>query len=100
MRKMFGALMNSANSLKITQDELGRVNILDTPVQVSEGDLMKTNGHICKLTPQVFKALTDPLYTGVTMKNYDDFLRLYNILKDVNYTGNIDRPSNRKKFSQ
>ena len=98
MRKMLGVLMNSANSLKITQDELGRVNILDTPIQVSEGDLMKINGNIYKLTPQLFKALTDPLYTGNTMKSDDDFLRLYNILKDVKYTGKIDRPSNRKKI--
>ena len=95
---MLGALMNGANSLKITEDELGRVNILGTPIQVSEGDLMKINGNIYKLTPQVFKALTDPLYTGNCMNNDDDFLMLYNILKDVNYTGNRDRPSNRKKF--
>ena len=79
MRKMLGALKNSANSLKITQDELGRVNILGTPIQVSEGDLLKINENIYKLTPQVFKALTDPLYTGNTMNNDDDFLMLYNI---------------------
>ena len=76
MRKMLGALMNSANSSKITQYELGRVKILGTPIHVSEGDLMKINGNIYKLTAQVFKALTDPLYTGVTMKNDDDFLML------------------------
>ena len=32
------------------------------------------------------------------MKNDDYFLMLYNILKDVNYTSNIGRPSNRKKY--
>ena len=32
------------------------------------------------------------------MNNDNDFLMLYNILKDVNYTGNGDRPSNRKKI--
>ena len=32
------------------------------------------------------------------MKNDDDFVMLYNILKDVKYTGNGDRPSNRKNF--
>ena len=41
MRKMLGALMNGANSLKINQDELGRISILGTPIHVSEGDLMK-----------------------------------------------------------
>ena len=34
------------------------------------------------------------------MNNDDDFIMLYNILKDVNYTGNRDRPSNRKNSSQ
>ena len=33
------------------------------------------------------------------MKIDDDFLMLYNILKDVKYTGVEDRPSNRKTFS-
>ena len=32
------------------------------------------------------------------MNNDDDFIMLYNFLKDVNYTGNRDGPSNRKKF--
>ena len=98
MQKMLGSLRNSANSLKISQDELGKVNFLGSPIQVPEGDLMKINENIYKLTPQVFRALTDPFYTGNTMKNDDDFLLLYNILKDVNYTGNRDCPSNRKKL--
>ena len=77
---------------------LGRANILDTPIQVSEGDTIKINGNIYDLTSEVYKALLNPLYTGNTMKNDDDFLMLYNILKDVKYTGIGDRPSNRKKF--
>ena len=32
------------------------------------------------------------------MKNDDDFLMLHKILKDNKYTGNKDRPSNRKTF--
>ena len=32
------------------------------------------------------------------MKNDDDFLMLYNILKDVNNRGIRDRPSSRKNF--
>ena len=89
--------MNSHNSLKITKDEVGRAIFLGTPIQVSEGDTIKINGIIYELTPEVYKALSNPLYTGNTMKN-NDFLMLYNILKDVQYTGNGDRPSNRKNF--
>ena len=56
------------------------------------------NKNIYELTPEVKKALSNPLYTGNTMNNDDDFLMLYNILKDVNYKGIGDRPSNRKNF--
>ena len=34
MREMIGSLMNSRNSLKITQDESGRANILRVPIQI------------------------------------------------------------------
>ena len=34
MRQMLGSLMNSKNSLKITQDESGRANILGAPIQI------------------------------------------------------------------
>ena len=41
MRNMNGSLMRSKNSLKITQDELGRANILGVPIQISEADTIK-----------------------------------------------------------
>ena len=41
MQKRLGALMNSANSLKITQDELGRASILGVPIKVTESDTKK-----------------------------------------------------------
>ena len=42
MRQMLGPLMNSRNSLNITQDETGRANNLVVPNQISEGDTIKT----------------------------------------------------------
>ena len=90
--------MNSKISLKNTQYESGRAIILGVPIEVSEADTKKINEKIYEITPEVFKALSNLLYTGNTMKNDDDFLMLYNKLKDVNYTGRKDRPSNRKKF--
>ena len=41
MRQMIGSLMNSRNSLEISQDESGRANILGVPIQISEGDIKK-----------------------------------------------------------
>ena len=53
MRQMIGSLLNSRNSLKITQDESGRGNILVVPFQISEGDTIKINENVHELTPEI-----------------------------------------------
>ena len=98
MRQMIGSLMNSRNSLKITQDESGRANILGVPIQISEGDTMKINENVYELTPEIYKALTYTTYTGNTMKDENDILMIYNIIKDLRYNGTGDRDSKRKTF--
>ena len=69
MRQMLGSLKNSRNSLKITQDESGRANILGVPIQISEGDTIKINENVYELTPKIYKALTYTTYNGRTMKD-------------------------------
>ena len=91
MRQMIGSLMNSRNSLKITQDESGRTNILGVPIQISEGDTMKINENIYELTPEIYKALTYTTYTGNTMKDENDILMMYNIIGDLGYNGTGDQ---------
>ena len=98
MRQMIGSLMNSRNSLKITQDESGRTNILGVPVQISEDDTMKINETVYELTPEIYKALTYTTYTGNTMKDENDILMMYNIIRDLGYSGIGDRDSKRKTF--
>ena len=98
MRQMIGSLMNSRNSLKITQDESGRANILGVPIQISEGDTMKINETVYELTPEIYKALTYTTYTGNTMKDEHDILMMYNIIRDLKYDGLGDRDSKRKIF--
>ena len=98
MRQMLGSLMNSRNSLKITQDESGRANILGIPIQISEGDTIKINENVYELTPEIYKALTRTTYTGNTMKDEKDILMMYNIIRDLGYTGIGDRDSKRKTF--
>ena len=97
MKHMIGSLMSSRNSLQLTQNELGRANILGVPIKISS-DSIKIKENIYNLTPAIYRALSNSLYTVNTMKNDDGFLMLYNILKDLGYTGNKDRPSNRKNF--
>ena len=98
MQQMLGSLMSSRNSLKMVQDESKRASILGVPIQISGPDTIKINENIYELTPEIYQALSNPLFTGETMKNDNDFLMLHNILKDVKYTGNGDRPSKRKTF--
>ena len=98
MRQMIGSLMNSRNSLKITQDELGRANILGVPIQISEDDTMKINETVYELTPEIYKALTYTTYTGNSMKDENDILMMYNIIRDIGYNGIGDRDSKRKTF--
>ena len=98
MRQMIGSIMNSRNSLKITQDESGRENILGVPIQISEGDTMKINETIYELTPKIYKALTYTTYSGNIMKDENDILMMYNIIRDLGYNGIGDRDSKRKTF--
>ena len=98
MRQMLGSLRTSRNSLKITQDESGRANILGVPIQISEGDIIKINENIHELTPEIYKALTYTTYSGNTMKDENDILMMYNIIRDLRYTGDSDRDSKRKTF--
>ena len=98
MREMLGSLMNSKNSLKITQDDLGRANILGAPIQISGADTMKINENIYELTPEIYNALSDTGYTGKNMRNESDILMMNNIINDLGYTGYDDRNSKRKYF--
>ena len=98
MRQMIGSLMNSRNSLKITQDEFGRANILGVPIQISEGDTMKINETIYELTPEIYKALTYTTYNGNNMRDENDILMMYNIIRDSGYDGIGDRDPKRKTF--
>ena len=98
MRQMLGSLMNSRNSLKITQDESGKANILGVPIQISESDIINVNENVYELTPEIHKALTYTTYTGNSMKDENDILMMYNIIRDIGYNGIGDRDSKRKTF--
>ena len=71
---MLGSLMNSRNSLKITQSDFGPTNILGIPIQISGGGRNKINGNIYDLTPEIYKTLSSTSYYGKTMKDEKDFL--------------------------
>ena len=77
---MLGSLMNSRNSLKITQHDNNRATILGVPLQISDADTIKINENNYELTPQIYKTLTYATYNGKTMKNENDILTMYDII--------------------
>ena len=98
MREMIGSLMNCRNSLNVTRDEPGTANFLGVRIHRSEADTMKINESIYDLTPGIYKAFSSTSYTGKTMKNENYILTMYNIVRDLGYTGVDDKKSNRKTF--
>ena len=59
---------------------------------------MRIPGNDYELTPEFYKALSYTGYIGENLKNENDILMLYNIIKDIGYTGIGDIKSKRKIF--
>ena len=97
MTKTLGRLMSSANSLKITSTPSG-ATILGVPIITLGGDKLRIRGNDYDLTPEIYKALSYTGYTGENLKNENDILMFYNIIKDLGYTGVGDYQSKRKTF--
>ena len=97
MTKTLGRLMSSSNSLRIKPTPSG-ATILGVPINTLGGERIQIKDNIYDLTPEIYKALCYPGYTGKTMKNKNDILMLNNIKNDLGYTGLGDYPSKRKTF--
>ena len=97
MTKTLGRLMSSANSLKITSTPSG-ATILGVPIITLGGDKLRIRGNDYGLTTEIYKALSYTGYTGENLKNENDILMFYNIIKDLGYTGVGDYQSKRKTF--
>ena len=95
--KTIGRLMSSLNSLKIKSSPSG-ATILGVPIYTIGGDKLRIRDNVYELTPEIYKALSDTGPTGKDMKNENDILMMYNIIKDLGYTGIGDKPSKRKIF--
>ena len=79
MIEALGSPLKSHNSLKLSQDEMGKETILGT---FMGGDDIKIGDNVYKLTPEIYKALTSTSYTGKTMKKDNDILMM-NHVKNV-----------------
>ena len=97
MSKTLGRLMSSANSLRKTPTTSG-AQILGVNIITLVGDRIQIKDNIYDLTPEIYKALSYTGYDGKNLKNEDDILMLYNIMRDIGYTGIGDYPSKRVIF--
>ena len=59
---------------------------------------MRIRGNDYELIPEIYKALSYTGYTGNTMEKESDILMMNNIIRDLGYTGDGDKPSKRKTF--
>ena len=97
MSKTLGILMPSLNSLKIKPSPCG-ATILGVPIYTLGGDKLRIRDNVYELTPEIYKALSYTGYTGESPKKASDFLMMNNIIRDLNYTGDGNKPSKRKTF--
>ena len=97
MTKTLGRLMSSADSLKIKSTPSG-ATILGVPFNTIGGNRIQIKDNIYDLTPEIHKALSYTGYSGETLKNENDILMLYNIMKELGYTGRGDIKSKQKTF--
>ena len=95
MTKTLGRLMSSSNSLKIKSTPSG-ATILGVPIYALGGDRLQIKDNVYDLTPEIYKALSYTGYTGENLKNENDILMLYNIVRDIGHTGIGDIKSKRK----
>ena len=97
LTKTLRSLMSSSNSLKLKSSPSG-ATFLGVPIGALGGDRIRINDNIYDITPEIHKALSSTSYTGKTMKNENNILKMNNIVGDLGDTGKGDRQSNRKTF--
>ena len=92
MKNTTGKLMSIKNSFKIDQSgRRGRVSINGRPVLILGSDSWKIGDIVYGITPEIHKALSPTGYTVESMKNEKEILMMKNVLRDVNYTGIVDK---------
>ena len=92
LTKTLGSLMSISNSLKIKPSPSGPT-ILGVPIYTLGGDKLRIRDNVSDLTPEISKAISLTGYTGKTMNNESDILKMNIIMNDLGYRGVGDRRS-------
>ena len=87
LKETFKSLNKESNALKLIKDENDKLSINGIPIKSLGGDeILVNNDKVYDLSTEMHKALSNSTYTGKSMKNKEDQLKLYNFLSDVGYT--------------
>ena len=100
LKDTFRSLENqSDNALKIVKDEANNMSILNKPIKsLGDNRILLDNNKVYDLSNEMHKALSNSSYTGKSMRDNDDQLKLYNFLTDVGYTKIRGKQTSQMKF--
>ena len=89
----------SDNALKLVKDEANNMSILNKPIKsLGDNKILLDNNKVYDLSTEMHKALSNSSYTGKSMRDNDDQLKLYNFLTDVGYTKIRGKQTSQMKF--
>ena len=97
MTKTLGSLMSSSNYLGINSFFSG-ATILGVPIETLSGNKLRIDDNVYEFSPEVHKALSSTAFSGKTMKNENDFIRMNVFINGLSYTGVGGKLSKRKTF--
>ena len=99
LKDTFRSLTNETNALKLVKDEEGNLTILNTPIKsLGDNKLLVNNNRVYDLSSEMHKALSNSTYTGKSMRDRNDQLKLYNFLTDIGYRKQRGKQSSQMKF--
>ena len=98
LQVFFTPSVGAPSSLKLNQDNEGKLNTLGVPLTSLGGDKIQAKSKIYEFTPEIHKALSQTSYTCKSMKDDNDQITLYNVLADIGYDGQGDEKTNQKNF--
>ena len=89
LKNTFKSLEEPNNALKLVKDEAGNLSVFGTDIKSLGGNkILVGDNKVYDISIEMHKALSNSTYTGKSMKNKEDDLKLYNFLTDIGYTKN------------
>ena len=100
LKDTFKSLSNDeSNALKLVRDEDDNLTIRGISIKsLGDDKILINNNKIYNLSTEMHKALSNSTYTGKSMKNKQDQIKLYNFLTDIGYTKIHGKQTSQMKF--